>query len=136
MRRTAQHFQSLPCGVDAIFGNNGYIFVRPTPPRSAALAEAARLGIEEELAAAAAEGGGGGAGAAGGDEKTSPEERERVCRVRNAVVVLARGGVPIYAATVMTVYAKSQELGLAAKDMLREESLAALLVAASAADED
>jgi len=53
----------------------------------------------------------------------TPEERERVARVRNSIVALARSYVYIYPATIMDVYEDSLDLHLQAKDILLAERL-------------
>ena len=96
IKRQKQHFHSLPCGVDVILGNNGYVWLSaPTPTPQPDAGDAPRV-----------------------TRDVSAVERERICRVRNCIVALSRVSVPIYAASIMDVYTHSSGLGLSASALL------------------
>ena len=89
IKRSAQHIHSLPCGINAIFGNNGYIWISPSAE--------SEDGKEKEAAGKA------------------KEKFERVARVRNAIIVLAKQFMLISAQSVMSVYDASLQAGLEPK---------------------
>ncbi|KAL6058318.1 Exosome complex component rrp4 [Balamuthia mandrillaris] len=83
VKRCKTTFHSLPCGVDVILGNNGYIWIsQPEAPST----ESERV------------------------------IREKICRVRNAIVALSKQFLSIHPTTVMDVYEAS--LRMHPKDML------------------
>jgi exosome complex component RRP4 len=107
IKRSSQHFHSLPCGVDIILGVNGYVWIAPTPPPR----EEPESTENKEVVA---------------DESTaefvvSVEQRDRVARVRNCVLALARSFLPIHVATVMDAYDSSVSLGLTTRDVLHPD---------------
>ena len=95
MKRLPQHFQTLPCGVDAIFGMNGFIWL--SPPTEA----------EQEDGAMDLEG-----------EEETMTWRERVCRVRNAIQLLAEAFAQIAPAAIMAIYEESLTMSLHPKHLL------------------
>ena len=114
VKRCKQHFQQLgeDIGVEVILGLNGFIWVQEAP-------------VEKEQTAGQA------AAPVSAISKQDDDEgvpttytpvtlagRERVCRVRNSILALARMRMPIYHATIIDVYLQSVAFGLAAKDML------------------
>lgn len=56
----------------------------------------------------------------------APGIRERICRVRGAVLACAQAGVPLYEATVMEVYDESIRAGIPPKAMLQPQHLGRL----------
>eukprot|EP00468_Gymnochlora_sp_CCMP2014_P014684 CAMPEP_0167768658 /NCGR_PEP_ID=MMETSP0110_2-20121227/16806_1 /TAXON_ID=629695 /ORGANISM="Gymnochlora sp., Strain CCMP2014" /LENGTH=149 /DNA_ID=CAMNT_0007657389 /DNA_START=210 /DNA_END=656 /DNA_ORIENTATION=+ len=100
IKRCKNHFHILPCGVHIILGNNGYIWLqskRKVPEKKKSSKEEVKSKVKNI---------------------TTPEEREKICRVRNSIVVLSKMSIAIYAETVMDVYKQSRELGLSARDIL------------------
>jgi exosome complex component RRP4 len=123
IKRLKQHFVTLPCGVDLIIGTNGWLWItRPMDGgakeaggRGAAMPDADTLQRQREEHAAS---------------PISPELRERICRVRNVLMVLANLFVAIHPPAIMALYERSVELGLPAKallDPVRAEELAEAL---------
>lgn len=92
IKRQKQHFHALPCGVEVILGNNGYVWLSPPGAKEgdAAAAPATAAPVDADV-------------------------RERICRVRNAIAALGAAFLPVYAATIMDVYSHSVGLGLPAK---------------------
>jgi exosome complex component RRP4 len=122
VKRCKQHFQHLgpDIAVEVILGLNGFVWVQEAPVERS----------NEEAAAAAAEGGQAAAAAAAESEEGTPATytpvtlagRERVCRVRNSILALARMLMPIYHATISDVYLASVSYGLPAKDLLSSQA--------------
>jgi exosome complex component RRP4 len=109
VRRTQQHFCSLPCGVDAILGMNGYIWLTsPIDPHD----ESEKLGLAPTRL------------------PITPDLRAKLARVRNAILALDRVFVTIFEPTIMDVYSSSVELDVATKTMLDEEVILTITEAA------
>ncbi len=110
IKRVKQHFCSLPCGVDAILGNNGYIWLTRTPETKGAIEEGrgARLVLVEEGEA---------------KKKVHAEtvvgsgDREKISRVANCIAALSSQFVVISPDTIMDVYNASVERGVETKDI-------------------
>ena len=120
MKRLKQHFHAFDFGVHAIFGMNGYVWVSARKPGAGSTAAATAANEEAGAAAAAA------AAAAESDVSDAPltiEERERVCRVRNALVGLDQLCVAVSPASVTEVYNASIAQGVPPKDMLLPQVL-------------
>ena len=127
IRRAKQHFITLPppASVDMVLGNNGYIWLSRSFPNG---------GFDNDDV------GGGSSSTSGGsvdailamkrqhaETSTSGEERQRLARVRNAIVGLDRAGVSISAETVMKVVRAS--VGMSAKHMTSSQGgLSQLLI--------
>ena len=107
IKRLKQHFHTFSFGVHAIFGMNGFIWVSATQPGTR-LAEGAEVSAEAP------------------PEPPTHEERERVCRVRNALVALDRLCIAVSPASVSDVYNASLAAGLAPKHMLLPKHMVAL----------
>ncbi len=143
VRRLKQHFVTLPCGVDAILGLNGYIWITESMTSSAGAGAGAGsegfaklsvgLGgamLDADDEAAAAE------GLAEAMEKMKRLAAERVigadgrvkiARVRNAITLLARNSMPIFPDAIMAIYNTSLHAGLAPADMAHPANAALLL---------
>ncbi len=135
MRRLKQHFCTLPCGVDAILGLNGHIWLTASMEGLEAPGEA---GAPPPAAQGGGSGGGGGAvdvadlqAAEAGlveaierrkrlaaERDIPPEARLRVCRVRNSILALAHCGLAILPEAISLVFQMSEELGLSPEQML------------------
>ena len=89
IKRSAQHFHSLPCGVCAVFGNNGYIWLSQASDSDDVKSKAQKVPTKDNF--------------------------ERIARVRNAIVVLAKQFMLISAQSVMCVYNASVQAGLEPK---------------------
>lgn len=115
MKRLKQHFHAFEFGVHAIFGMNGFIWISVGRPGEGAGADAA----EDAGGAAAAQASDGtapdGGRRAGGITR---DERERMCRVRNAIVALAALGITVSPISVAEVYHASLAADVAPKAML------------------
>lgn len=95
VKRAKKHFHELPCGVHAILGNNGYIFVAervegfifdaPKPP------------------------------------PVTLEIRQRIARVSNSILALDAEFIAIAPNTIMDVYNTSVANSVPVKDMLRPD---------------
>lgn len=120
IKRCKTAFHILPgTGVEAIIGMNGYIFLSPAPfAPSDPMSDIAAMDTDEaeqaELERRRRE-------AIGPRGEISIEMRERLCRVRNAIVALAKSFIYIYPETIMDVYEDS--LNLRPKDMLKPDEL-------------
>lgn len=123
VKRCKQHFQHLgeDIGVEVILGLNGFVWVQEAP-------------LEKE----------GPPGPDGRPTLLEPEEgvpntytpvtiagRERVARVRNSIMALARMCMPVYSATIVDVYLASVAFGLPAKDMLNSHDVIARITQAA-----
>ena len=109
MKRLPQHYVSLPCGMDLIFGKNGYIWITRTIPEEwkrqagnvddvTPLAETLQnLKIRHS--------------------KTPLTKEERIvsARLNNSIWLLARRGMQISPETVFAVFQKSNELKIEVK---------------------
>jgi exosome complex component RRP4 len=127
MKRLKQHFHAFDFGVHAIFGMNGSVWLSARPPDGGDLDEKRR-------ASAGAPGTG-----TGVEGPTSPPEepltlaeRERVCRVRNALIALDQLCITISPPTVSAVYQASLARGLTPRGMLLPQVLPELGKAALA----
>jgi len=116
VKRSKKHFHLLGCGVWAILGNNGYIWLSPTDPAGGR--GAARDAMEEadESDGGAADGGD---AAAPVDAELGVEVRLTLARVRNAIAALDQQFVAIHAATIMDVFDASETAGVDVADMSR-----------------
>mmetsp|Transcript_2453 Transcript_2453/g.4065 ORF Transcript_2453/g.4065 Transcript_2453/m.4065 type:complete len:315 (+) Transcript_2453:238-1182(+) len=118
IKRLSQHFCSLPCGVDAIFGLNGRIWLTCSRgEQDAVWAEQARMTeqMEEDNKQHAA-------------KEIGTKVREAISRVRNSITVLSCAGRLISPASVMDVYDRSVKQNLVPKAMLAPQTEALLLV--------
>jgi exosome complex component RRP4 len=128
VKRCKQHFQHLgpDIGVEVILGLNGFVWVQEAP------VEKERPDYKDDAAAAAAAAAEAEEGALTTYVPVTVAGRERVCRVRNSILALARMLMPIYHATIADVYLASVAFGLPAKDMLNsQEGLARITQAAA-----
>lgn len=101
MKRLKQHFHTFDFGVRAIFGVNGFVWLSPRG-----------LTSTDADADAAAD-----ADALTGDSSVN-NDRERVCRARNALVALDQMCIAISPVTVCAVYRASLAAGVPPKAML------------------
>jgi len=124
MKRLPQHFQTLPCGVNAIFGMNGFIWL--SPPDESEAETAAAAAIEGSASAMELD-----AGMAGGVDAMS--WRERVCRVRNAIVILAADFAQISPSAIMAIYEESLTQSMHPKHILDQKHSEMLVKHARAA---
>jgi exosome complex component RRP4 len=100
MKRLKQHFHTFDFGVHVIFGMNGFVWVSTTKPG------ASTVSADVDGASAAA------------SSASESEQRERVCRVRNALVALDRLCIAVSPTTVSEVFQASVAAHIPAKDML------------------
>eukprot|EP00761_Pharyngomonas_kirbyi_P004664 gb/GECH01004669.1/.p1 GENE.gb/GECH01004669.1/~~gb/GECH01004669.1/.p1 ORF type:complete len:319 (+),score=85.94 gb/GECH01004669.1/:1-957(+) len=119
VKRCKQHFHDFPFGVSAILGNNGFIWLSATPPPedngtdatssgSSSLFEHPSFQTETKFSSRV---------------EVTREIRERMCRVRNAIICLSRLFVAIYPETIIDVYDASKAAEIAPKDMLSEGNI-------------
>lgn len=110
IKRCKHHFQILSdeIGVEVILGMNGFIWIQEAPLEKARTS----TNVKEEDE-----------GVPTTYTPVTPAGRERVCRVRNSILALARMFMPIYNVTITDVYLQSVQLGLAAKDMLASQEM-------------
>lgn len=118
MKRLKQHFHHFKFGVDVIFGMNGFVWVSPAPEGEGLQSEEGQ-GTLNDVAI--------GAQAVNGNQTEPPtrEEREKVCRVRNALIVLDSAAMSVSPMTVAAVYMAS--LNIPAREMLLPHRLAELV---------
>ncbi|KAL2100428.1 hypothetical protein ACEWY4_004822 [Coilia grayii] len=97
VKRQKTHFHNLPCGASIILGNNGYIWLHPTPMQQ-----------DEE---------------AGGyytsTEPVALSDREVISRLRNCILALAAHKVMLFDTSVLYCYESS--LSHQIKDILKPE---------------
>jgi len=94
IKRSSQHVHQLACGVSAILGNNGYVWLSPSMELI--------VSIDGKVPASS----------------FSAEQFDHVARVRNAIVWLAQEFMLISAQSVMDVYNASLQSGIEARAML------------------
>eukprot|EP01135_Chromosphaera_perkinsii_P004679 Nk52_evm28s293 gene=Nk52_evmTU28s293 len=126
IKRCKTHFHTLPCGVQCVIGNNGYIWLAPAKRvRIGPEGEEIEEGDEEEDEE---EGLDEGKAVAGKDIKASAlatlakisrEERENVARVKNCIEALCKVYKSIYDTTIIYTYEAS--LKYPVKDLLRPD---------------
>lgn len=94
MKRLKQHFVSLPCGVDVILGNNGYIWITESMDEEKAdfVDSTAASKLEERRKRAA-------------ERFIGADARRRMAHVRNAITKLREKSLPITPESIMTIYA-------------------------------
>lgn len=95
VKRAKKHFHELPCGVHAILGNNGYIFV-------AERVEGLLFDSPKP-------------------KPVSVETRQTIARVANSILALDAEFIAIAPDTIMDVYNTSIANSIAIKDMLRPD---------------
>src|SRR5690606_6503150 len=111
----------LPSGVEVILGVNGYVWIAPPSPVLQTPEDEARVlaqQLEQQVAAEARE--------------ISPELRQRIARVHNALLLLRQHFVAVFAASIHAVYAESERLQLPVADMLSPALADTLLAPARA----
>ncbi|XP_077334286.1 exosome complex component RRP4 isoform X2 [Lithobates pipiens] len=99
IKRRKTHFHNLTCGASIILGNNGFIWLNPTP-----------LGVEEEAGAG---------GFVTNLEPVSLSDREVISRLRNCILALAAQKMLLYDTSVLYCYEAS--LTHQIKDLLKTE---------------
>ena len=129
MKRLKQHFHSFEFGVHAIFGMNGYVWVSARVPGAAAAAaadaaEAATASAGNHLFSTTKPSESAAAAATTTMRPLTFDERERVCRVRNALVSLDTLSIAISPASVAEVYSASLAANLSPRQMLLPNVLA------------
>ncbi|XP_023666814.1 exosome complex component RRP4 [Paramormyrops kingsleyae] len=97
VKRQKTHFHNLPCGASIILGNNGYIWLYPTP------------GQQDEEAG----------GFHTSMEPVSLPDREVISRLRNCILALATHKVMLYDTSVLYCYESSRPHEI--KDLLKPE---------------
>ncbi|XP_048045833.1 exosome complex component RRP4 [Megalobrama amblycephala] len=104
VKRQKTHFHNLPCGASVILGNNGYVWLYPTPEQQ-----------DEE---------------AGGYytsmEPVSRNDREVISRLRNCLLALAAHKVLLYDTSVLYCYEAS--LPQQTKDILKPEVMEEIIL--------
>jgi exosome complex component RRP4 len=102
--RLKQHTVTLPCGIDVILGKNGLLWITVTRDE--------KLGIADEVEAFELD-----------EEKHAnkiimPDERIKICRVRNSIAILCGASQTITPDSIMKIYRRSEELELTPKQLL------------------
>jgi len=124
VKRLTQHFHRFKFGVDVIFAMNGYLWVSAGPE-----------GETEQLADGQGMLNDVGIGDTESSDRSAPrpptrEQREKICRVRNALVALDTTALAVSPSTVATVYTAS--LQFAVKDMLLPHVISTIIAPAMA----
>lgn len=128
VKRLKQHFVTLPCNVDVILGNNGYIWLTETFDWDA---ETSMTAEEKDELQKNVE-----AGIAHAIEKKrelmanrqiQPESRLRIARVANVIEALRASSAFITPVTITEVYNLSEEEGLEPKKLLHPQTAARLV---------
>lgn len=103
VRRQAQHLVTLPqIGVMVVLGNNGWVWVC-APPKVAGSGRQETLNFSQMDVRY---------------EEVGEGLRERICRVRNALLALASQGLEVTPETILFAYEQSLARGLAAWELL------------------
>lgn len=103
VRRQAQHLVTLPhIGVMVVLGNNGWVWV-------CAPSKVAGSGRQETLNFSQMD---------VRYEQVNEDMRERICRVRNAVLALAAHGLEVTPDSISFLYEQSRQRGLAAWELM------------------
>uniref|UniRef100_A0A8C7ETN0 Exosome component 2 n=1 Tax=Neovison vison TaxID=452646 RepID=A0A8C7ETN0_NEOVI len=97
VKRQKTHFHDLPCGASVILGNNGFIWIYPTPEHK-----------EEDAG-----------GFTANLEPVSLADREVISRLRNCIVLLVTQRVMLYDTSILYCYEAS--LPHQIKDLLKPE---------------
>ncbi|KAM4665076.1 exosome complex component RRP4 [Discoglossus pictus] len=97
VKRRKTHFHNLPCGASIILGNNGFIWLYPTPEQ-----------LEEEAG-----------GFVTNLEPISLSDREVISRLRNCILALAAQKMLLYDTSILYCYEAS--LSHQIKDLLKIE---------------
>lgn len=128
IKRLKQHFVTLPCGVDAILGNNGYIWLTETfdLSKETSLTDEEKSELNKNVEA----------GIAQAIEKKrelmaqrtiSPESRLRIARVANAIEALRASSAFVTPVTITEVYNLSVQQKLEPKNLLHPPAAAKLV---------
>uniref|UniRef100_A0A8C3W5Y6 Exosome component 2 n=1 Tax=Catagonus wagneri TaxID=51154 RepID=A0A8C3W5Y6_9CETA len=104
VKRQKTHFHDLPCGASVILGNNGFIWIYPTPEHK-----------EEEAG-----------GFIANLEPVSLADREVISRLRNCIVALVAQRVMLYDTSILYCYEAS--LPHQIKDILKPEVMEEIVV--------
>mmetsp|Transcript_14139 Transcript_14139/g.24066 ORF Transcript_14139/g.24066 Transcript_14139/m.24066 type:complete len:308 (+) Transcript_14139:2-925(+) len=107
IKRGKSHFLSLPCNVDVIVGNNGYIFISTSPKKGKEL-DGGMNDSEDTKVSLTSE-----------EKEIRKQERLNICRVRNSIQALADNFIAIYEQTIIETFEAS--LHYEPKEMLRPE---------------
>ncbi|CAJ1406611.1 unnamed protein product [Effrenium voratum] len=102
VRRQAQHLVTLPVGIMVILGNNGWVWVC-APPRVAGSGRQETINFSQMDVRY---------------QKVHQDMRERISRIRNAVLCLVGHGLEVTPDSITRLYDKSQALDLAAWELL------------------
>lgn len=130
IKRLSQHFVQLPCGVSALLGLNGYVWLTVEATQqdgedniSSRVATAEQVEQRRKTHAA---------------RTLSASEREQISRVANVLQILQQKFLSISPDTISQLYTLSQTLGLASKDILTPQNTQLLLARAkrSGAEEE
>jgi len=121
VKRSKNHFHTLPMGVDIILGTNGYIWITESKPPTQMTSD---VNMDEaEFVPEPV-------------KLIGPEVRERMARVRNSILVLAHRYNSIHPKSILPIYRKSAALSMPAKDMLKPENIEKLMLNADELDLD
>mmetsp|Transcript_49709 Transcript_49709/g.93042 ORF Transcript_49709/g.93042 Transcript_49709/m.93042 type:complete len:230 (-) Transcript_49709:53-742(-) len=102
VRRQAQHLVTLPIGVMVVLGNNGWVWVC-APPKVAGSGRQETINFSQMDVRY---------------QKVNPDMRERISRVRNAVLCLVGHGLEVTPDSISFLYEQSEKLELAAWELL------------------
>ncbi|XP_067002913.1 exosome complex component RRP4 isoform X1 [Anabrus simplex] len=87
VKRRKTHFHNLPCGASIILGNNGFIWLYPTPPNMDGGG-----GYTQNLA-----------------EAVPREDREAIARLRNCILALANSKMLLYDTSIQYAFESSRK---------------------------
>lgn len=108
VKRAKKHFHELPCGVHAILGNNGYIFVAERVEAERVEAERVEAGVVQHQAKKVR-------------TVVAADVRKKIARVVNCILALDAEFIAIGPDTIMDVYDTSVQNSVPLKDMLRPD---------------
>ena len=128
IKRLPQHYLSLPFGVDVIIGRNGHIWITRTAPDEWKAREGDAddlVPLAETLQALRQR---------HANTPLLPDERLKLARVRNCLLLLAAHDVVVSPDSLLAVYQKSVDLGLEPRELADGGALPVELAVALLAD--
>lgn len=109
VKRCTQHFHTFSFGVQAILGNNGYIWLTKARESNKHQQHVAFMSVSKSEQESES------------NVEISGKDRENICRVRNAILALETQFLPIYPQTIMEVYDSSLKMDV--KDMMIPDNI-------------
>eukprot|EP00298_Acanthocystis_sp_HF-20_P006137 c16086_g1_i2.p1 GENE.c16086_g1_i2~~c16086_g1_i2.p1 ORF type:complete len:300 (-),score=133.25 c16086_g1_i2:23-898(-) len=106
VKRCQQHFHSLSCDVDVIFGVNGYIWISPPTQKMKNIGEDGEGNNQQEI-----------------QQTINLTTRETMAKIKNSVIALSQCFIAVHSESVMNIYEETISLGIETKNMLLPENI-------------